>query len=223
MGLDMYLYRYPLNGLSAKEAMNIAAYYDMLNSDWAMENGITFQEWVGDKNAIIPSQEHIALFKKNNRVRYADWDKEKKYPNKSISKKVGYWRKANAIHNWFVENVQDGIDNCGEYVVTKEQLETLLDICETVLGRSHLKDGYVKNGYQSDDTGKLLPCYEEGKYVSNTATAEALLPTTGGFFFGSTDYDQWYIEDLKSTVSILKKVLRTTDFSKYVIAYSSSW
>lgn len=26
--------------------------------------------------------------------------------------KVGYWRKANAVHKWFVENVQDGVDEC---------------------------------------------------------------------------------------------------------------
>ena len=35
---------------------------------------------------------------------------------------VGYWRKANQIHKWFVDNVQDGVDDCGEYKVTKEQL-----------------------------------------------------------------------------------------------------
>ena len=25
------------------------------------------------------------------------------------------WRKANAIHNWFVQNVQKGVDDCGVY------------------------------------------------------------------------------------------------------------
>ena len=25
---------------------------------------------------------------------------------------VAYWRKANAIHSWFVENCQDGVDEC---------------------------------------------------------------------------------------------------------------
>jgi hypothetical protein len=39
---------------------------------------------------------------------------------------VGYWRKANQIHRWFVENVQDGVDNCGEYTVTREKLDELL-------------------------------------------------------------------------------------------------
>ena len=32
----------------------------------------------------------------------------------NITEELGYWRKANQIHRWFVENVQDGVDNCGE-------------------------------------------------------------------------------------------------------------
>jgi len=37
------------------------------------------------------------------------------------------WRKANQIHNWFVENVQEGEDDCKEYYVSVEKLEQLLD------------------------------------------------------------------------------------------------
>lgn len=42
---------------------------------------------------------------------------------------VGYWRKANAIHAWFVKNVQNGVDDCGTYYVDFEQLQELLGIC----------------------------------------------------------------------------------------------
>lgn len=41
---------------------------------------------------------------------------------------AAYWRKANAIHKWFVENVQDGEDNCGHYEVSREQLTELRDL-----------------------------------------------------------------------------------------------
>ena len=41
-----------------------------------------------------------------------------------------YWRKANQIHNWFVTNIQDGNDNCGEYYVSQDKLKELLIICE---------------------------------------------------------------------------------------------
>lgn len=44
-----------------------------------------------------------------------------------------YWRKVNAVHGWFVNNVQNGQDDCGKYSVSTEQLQKLLSDCETVL------------------------------------------------------------------------------------------
>ena len=41
----------------------------------------------------------------------------------TVVEEAGYWRKANAIHRWFVENVQDGKDDCGEYFVPPSSLE----------------------------------------------------------------------------------------------------
>jgi hypothetical protein len=52
---------------------------------------------------------------------------------KEVSFRVMYWRKANAIHRWFVNNVQDGVDNCAEYYVSEEDLISLRDICVEVL------------------------------------------------------------------------------------------
>lgn len=43
------------------------------------------------------------------------------------------WRKANQIHRWFVENVQNGVDDCKEYYVDKKQLRQLLDTVNEVL------------------------------------------------------------------------------------------
>ena len=42
---------------------------------------------------------------------------------------VGYWRKVNAVHRWFVENVQHGVDNCAAYYVTYAQLQELKELC----------------------------------------------------------------------------------------------
>ena len=44
-----------------------------------------------------------------------------------------YWRKANAIHNWFVKNVQYGIDDCREYNVPIEKLQELLTVIKTCI------------------------------------------------------------------------------------------
>lgn len=40
---------------------------------------------------------------------------------------VGYWRKANHIHQWFVNNVQDGNDDCGSYQIGPEKLKEFRD------------------------------------------------------------------------------------------------
>ena len=51
----------------------------------------------------------------------------------SVKAVVGSWRKANAIHRWFVEHVQDGKDDCHVYDVTHDQLRRLLDTIDDVL------------------------------------------------------------------------------------------
>jgi hypothetical protein len=107
-----------------------------------------------------------------------------------ITESVGYWRKANEIHRWFVENVQDGNDDCREYYVDKKQLQELLDICKTV--------------------------------KENRENAENLLPTQDGFFFGGTEYDDYYFEDIDNTIKILEDILNEdTKCSDYY--YQSSW
>lgn len=104
-----------------------------------------------------------------------------------------YWRKANAIHNWFVREEQEGVDNCAEYNVSTEALEELRNICNKVLV----------------DPDK----------------ADELLPPQSGFFFGSTDVDEWYLEQLKYTVDRLDVLLELPEVKnrKINFYYSSSW
>lgn len=59
-------------------------------------------------------------------------------PVMEVKIEVGYWRKANAIHKWVVDNVQGGTDDCGNYHVTREQLQELKTLCEKVLAFRHL-------------------------------------------------------------------------------------
>lgn len=99
---------------------------------------------------------------------------------------VAYWRKFNALHRWMVENVQNGVDDCGSYEVTPEHFKKLNAAVNLVLG--------------------------------NPSLAEAEFPTTSGFFFGSTDYDEWYWENMEKTQRILNKL----DMSKRYW-YHSSW
>ena len=146
-----------------------------------------------------------------------------KKPNCEFAEEVGYWRKANCIHSWFVDHVQDGIDDCQYHnEVTKEILEELLDTCEKVYNSCHMIIGMVSNG-QVYENGHWKDCMEPGKVMIDSSVARELLPTTGGFFFGSTDYDEYYVDKIKSTIDIITTVLETTDFENEMIYYISSW
>ena len=50
-----------------------------------------------------------------------------------ITMSIGYWRKANQIHRWFVEHVQDGVDECQKSYVSTDQLINLKTACEDAL------------------------------------------------------------------------------------------
>ena len=45
---------------------------------------------------------------------------------------VGYWRKANHIHKWFVDTCANGVDDCTRVYVTIAQVEKLLELCKQV-------------------------------------------------------------------------------------------
>lgn len=93
----------------------------------------------------------------------------------AVSYEAIYWRKANMAHKWFVDNIQGGKDDCGEYEVPIEKLEELLEICNKVL--------------------------------ENHELASELLPTDDGFFFGGTEYDEYYFDKVKYTAEKLEEVL----------------
>ncbi|MFZ2992647.1 MAG: hypothetical protein WA061_02920 [Microgenomates group bacterium] len=136
-----------------------------------------------------------------------------------IEEAFGYWRKANAIHRWFVESVQDGEDNCKEYLVDEYDMKNLLALCNKVLEESVLIDGKLFAG-TSYSKGVGTKIWEDGKVISNPEIADALLPTGEGFFFGGTGYDEWYIKDLEYTKELMEKALACKDGDFY---YSSSW
>lgn len=43
--------------------------------------------------------------------------------------------------------------------------------------------------------------------LADHSKAHELLPTQSGFFFGSTDYDEWYFRDVKNCLEQMKKFL----------------
>lgn len=221
MGLDMYLYKIKKSKreVGLQEILKVGHYLSWL--DRRKERGYSLEDWCGFSEDEI-DLDLLKEYESEFITRYYSWDTEKEYPNKRIDTMVCDWRKANQIHNWFVGNVQNGVDDCDANEVSKEQLEELLEICTNVLAHSKLIKGKVINGYTFEN-GKKVPIYQKGKTISDPSYAAEHLPSSSGFFFGSTDYDQWYYEDVKYTSEKLKEVLKQTDFDKEIVYYSSSW
>ena len=105
----------------------------------------------------------------------------------SVEVNVAYWRKNNAVHKWFVDNLNDGEDDCQEYYVPRGHLQELRNLC---------------------------------KQAINTQDA-SLLPTASGFFFGSTDTDEYYWDKIKDTVKKLDRVLSLPENLRFY--YQASW
>ena len=104
--------------------------------------------------------------------------------------KSWYWRKANQIHNWMVNNVQSGNDDCGLYEVSISQI---LELHKEITFAMATKD------------------------TSN-------LPPTAGFFFGSTEVDSWYWENLADTKKYLEEMQDLFEENPETqFFYCSSW
>jgi hypothetical protein len=100
------------------------------------------------------------------------------------------WRKFNALHKWFCDNVNGGEEiNCEEKHVSKEKLKSLLELLE--------------------------------KSLNDKENASKYLPTRTGFFFGSTEYDEWYWKDVEKTINVIKKFLCFNDDVE--IFYNAWW
>lgn len=115
---------------------------------------------------------------------------DENFGSATVGVTVLYWRKANAIHKWFVDNCQQGVDDCREVYVGRDDLNRLVETCNTVI-----------------ESPKL---------------ATELLPTGEGFFFGSTEYDKWYFDDLERTVERLSFLLSAVG-DEWDFYYDSSW
>lgn len=114
---------------------------------------------------------------------------------------IGYWRKANAIHRYFVNEFANGVDECQPIRVSRENLQKLRDLCRAVI--------------VATNDGK-----QPGK-------GSEVLPTCEGFFFGDTEYNEGYIQDIRDTIDIIDNALADplfqTDEWQTQFIYQASW
>jgi hypothetical protein len=116
-------------------------------------------------------------------------DLQTDYPSAQLTIQVGYWRKVNAVHQWFVDNCGAGVDECRPYDVSRDDLTSLLRTVNEVLEtRDHSQ-----------------------------------LPPQSGFFFGSTEIDEYYWSDLEGTRKMLTAILDNPKFAEVGFEYQASW
>ena len=58
---------------------------------------------------------------------------------------------------------------------------------------------------------------------SNFTKADELLPPTQGFFFGSDEVDEYYKEEVNSTIKIIEDLLEENEQSKEYGLYSGDF
>jgi len=107
--------------------------------------------------------------------------------------KIGYWRKFNALHRWFVENCGKGVDECQEIRVNTHDLRVLLETLKEI-------DDAIREG--------------------NERTMQILMPPCSGDFFGSTNFDNYYKSEVRRTIPIIEKLLNEKEEKYY---YQASW
>lgn len=107
----------------------------------------------------------------------------------SIFHEAAYWRKFNALHGWFVDNVQDGVDEC-----------QMTELCEA----------------------DLLLLLADITAAIDTQDPD-IVPPVGGFFFGTTEVDQYYWEQMNEAKDTITELLEKTNWDKERLFYRSSW
>lgn len=118
MGLDMYLHSRKVYSDTTNVGLLIASFYEEKYPD---EPGMYLSGWdyrprdhgfdeladlVGEPSEDAPSFEILRLPDGSFRV----------------DKMVFYWRKVWTMHNWFVENIQNGVDECEPHELDSETL-----------------------------------------------------------------------------------------------------
>jgi hypothetical protein len=135
---------------------------------------------------------------------------------------IGYFRKVNCLLPHF-----DYVGNCEILEVEKSQIEDLvckakelLAIYESFSAKIQLlnidlryyKEIYKNNEETCNEKCQIIQQKIDSLWAPFEVVAEQQLPTTSGCFFGSQEYRDWYVSDLKEIVEVFEKILDETDF-----------
>ena len=122
-----------------------------------------------------------------------------------------YMRKVNSVRKWFADHLENFEDN-GETEITKTNFENIIADMKRVIVEGGVEDLFNKyaefmdrenedDADTRDDWQNILLSWdlfvESGEPHEKFAkVANEIFPSSSGFFFGNTEYDRWYINDL---------------------------
>ena len=209
MGLDMYV------NIRHKDTQSKIDAYE------AWENKYSYEEW----------QRLTEEQREERRNSEPEYEYDDMY-----GKELMYWRKANQIHNWFVQNCQNGVDDCGRYAITVADLMKLKELCEKILTMTENRKAMRYTSFCAQKKEEV-----DVRFLTLEGVEYAIehLPSRSGFFFGSTEYDDYYVLELENTVEQINATLDTLNCEygfalnsdlvtgeykgDYIIEYTSSW
>lgn len=141
-----------------------------------------------------------------------------------------YMRKHNAVRKWFADHLENFEDN-GTTRIYKEDFEAILRDMKYVITNCGLEvflDNYIKYEDYGLSDEDYDPIKEYENFVKNGGIryklfceiANGVFPSSSGFFFGSTAYNEWYISDLIHDYCEFLKLYNTEiDWDNDVVEY----
>lgn len=230
MGLDMYLYKATKEDKAelkklCKEERKINRKQDTI------EKKMSFPSWDGistyaEYDRLLTDEQRAAMEEYReecraidrkirvirDRMNPADMDKDYNLGY------CHYWRKANAIHAYFVDKFANGKDECQDIAVSKSKFKKFIaDLEDTKKVLDESKRFYF------DADNKLLESEEGSSYYRIDCDVEKLkVAPRGGFFFGPTEIGDWYYTDITETLDYFKEFLEEWKKGE-VVWYSASW
>ena len=144
--------------------------------------------------------------------------------------KVAYFRKVNLLLPFFGYN-----ENCSDLILTKDQVESLIQVCRDVLAkeadiRSRLNERkcakqnvqQVKAEWNEKNVQRIQEQIEsiEQEWVDY---CQETLPNQDGFFFGSYEYDEWYLDKVEHVKKLFQEVIENVDWEQQDLVMFCWW
>lgn len=204
MGLDVYFHKCKRSNFNA---------YNKAIEEWQNEK---------PQSGKISHEDYEKLSEdEKNKIQkeVSDWyNKQPEMAAHGISD-IGYFRKVNFLMAFF--NYEG---NCEYKEIAKSELEDLKERTDRLMACKPVRK--VKHWYRTEDAVKKAnPVENEDYWVekiyskADQELAEDLLPTQSGFFYGNTEYNHYYWEDVKEVNEWVEAVLNDLKDEEIVLMY----